>query len=138
MSDLQYASYPGFGEYALEHTLYSQAVIVPPGPIITISGQGGWTPEAPFTVDPDMNIQVNQAFSNVDLALRTAGGKGWSQVYKIRIFTTAWDEGYEPLLKSLKKWCGDNKPTMTVIGVDKLAFDMKMEIEVDAHLGDSN
>lgn len=137
MSHLQYASYPGFGEHALESTHYSQAVVVPPGPIITISGQGGWSPEAPFSINPNIEQQVEQAFSNVDLALRIAGGKGWSQVYKIRIYATAFDEGVDPMIRALKKWCGENhRPALTVVGVNKLAFDMKLEIEVEAHLGD--
>lgn len=41
MSHLRYASYAGWGQTASEFHM-SQAVRIPPGEIIKISGQGGW------------------------------------------------------------------------------------------------
>ncbi|QLI68687.1 uncharacterized protein G6M90_00g052220, partial [Metarhizium brunneum] len=53
---------------------YSQAVRV--GDRIECSGQGGWDPDARGVVVPDdIHEEIAQAFSNVELALRSAGGK---------------------------------------------------------------
>lgn len=62
MSHLKYASTPGFGEVALQETHYSQAVRVPAGDVITISGQGGWDPKS-TPADPlpsDLNTEITQ------------------------------------------------------------------------------
>lgn len=40
---------------------------------------GGWDPET-MVIHREINAQIDQAFRNVDLTLRTAGGKGWEQV----------------------------------------------------------
>ena len=40
---------------------------------------GGWDPET-GEINTEINAQIDQAFKNVDLNLRDAGGKGWSQV----------------------------------------------------------
>jgi enamine deaminase RidA (YjgF/YER057c/UK114 family) len=140
MSHLTYSSYPGFGTYALESTHYSQAVRLPSpqGDIIQISGQGGWDRATGEIVSVEWAPQIDQAFENVDVTLKDAGGKGWSQVYSARIFVAPLDmeNGAPNLVRNLKTWCPDHKPLLTVIGVDRLAFDgMKIEIEVSAHLG---
>ena len=36
---------------------------------------------------------MDQAFSNCALALTHAGGKGWSEVYKIRMYVVKRNEG---------------------------------------------
>lgn len=40
---------------------------------------GGWDPKT-GEINTEINAQIDQAFKNVDLNLRDAGGKGWSQV----------------------------------------------------------
>lgn len=76
MSHLTYYSYAGFGERAARDTHYSQAVRLPSptGDIIQISGQGGWDRD---TSEFNLNWaeQIDQAFENVDVALKEAGGK---------------------------------------------------------------
>lgn len=52
-------------------------------PALTRSA-GGWDPQTEKISD-DLAEHVNQAFSNVELTLKHAGGKGWSQVYKSRM-----------------------------------------------------
>jgi enamine deaminase RidA (YjgF/YER057c/UK114 family) len=39
---------------------------------------GGWDPET-GEIHKDLDKEIDQAFKNVDLAIRTAGGKGWDQ-----------------------------------------------------------
>ena len=76
MSHLSYYCYPGFGERAAQQTHYSQAVRLPgpTGDIIQISGQGGWD-RATSEFNPNWAEQIDQAFENVDVALKDAGGK---------------------------------------------------------------
>ena len=102
----------------------------------TLPSPGGWNPDTGELIK-DLGKQVDQAFSNVDLALRKAGGKGWEQVYKIRAFVAPGMHGevLEAFLRNLKKWCPDHEPASTAVGVSELYLGMNMEIEVTAYLG---
>lgn len=83
MSNLPYHTYPNVGDWARTHLNYSQAVRV--GSQIHISGQGGWDPDAATPeIRESVVEEIAQAFSNVELALKTAGGKGWEQVGVLR------------------------------------------------------
>jgi enamine deaminase RidA (YjgF/YER057c/UK114 family) len=78
---------------------------------------------------------VEQAFANVELALKDAGGKGWSQVFRISLFTTDMSEACLGAMKaSMEKWMPDHKPVVTGVGVAALAIPgMTVEVEVWAH-----
>jgi enamine deaminase RidA (YjgF/YER057c/UK114 family) len=67
--------------------------------------------------------------------LKHAGGKGWSQVYKVRIYLTDLGEpSLVAAVRNLQKWMPDHQPTATCLGVSQLAFPgMRVEIEVIAH-----
>ncbi|KAF7540793.1 hypothetical protein G7Z17_g12099 [Cylindrodendrum hubeiense] len=139
MSHLQYYNYAGFGEWANVNLGYSQAVRV--GDRIECSGQGGWkAPETlPLSLDDvfprDIKSEIEQAFRNVDTALKTAGGKGWSQVFRVNSYhTDLTDEVTALMTENFRKWMPDHQPIWTQIGVAKLgAKDMNVEIEVLAH-----
>lgn len=81
--------------------------------------------------------EINQAFANVELALKDAGGRGWSQVYRVRIFIVQTnDEVIALLVQNLQKWMPDHKPVLTCVGVNQLALEgMRIEIEAFAHDG---
>lgn len=98
---------------------------------------GGWDPETE-AIPTDLGLEIDQVFKNVQLTLTSAGGKGWSQVYKLRIYTAPYnDETIAHVVRNLKIWCPDHKPTITGFEVAKLAFEgMRVEIEVIADLGD--
>ncbi|KAH8591512.1 endoribonuclease L-psp family protein [Bisporella sp. PMI_857] len=136
MSRLQYFSYPGFGEEKYEELWYSQAVRV--GDTIQISGQGGWDPTT-SKVHSDLNAEIDQAFSNVELALKTAGGKGWEEVYKINIYATEMGEAaMAALVRNLRRWCPRHRPILTAVGVKELGLEgMRVEIEVAAYVKDN-
>jgi enamine deaminase RidA (YjgF/YER057c/UK114 family) len=83
----------------------------------------------------DTEAQINQAFANVDLALKTAGGKGWSQVFRVTSYHIPLNnEAMELMVAGFKKWCPEHQPIWTCVGVTKLALDdMRVEIEVRAY-----
>lgn len=145
MSSLTYSNYPGFGQQLSDSTNYSQAVRVPGNPnLIKISGQGGWNPQTgaidPPTSQAIINAQISQAFSNVDLTLRTAGSKrGWDDVYLARIYYVGLGEeaSFGKLVETLKEWCPNHRPVVTAVEVQKLALEgMRIEIEVEAYLAE--
>lgn len=96
---------------------------------------GGWdrTTEA---ISPDIVLQIEQAFDNVERTLKVAGSKGWEDVFSIRSYHVPADEkSLETMVRCLKKYCPDHQPIWTYLGVQRLALeDMKVEIEVRAHV----
>ncbi|KAK1142372.1 hypothetical protein N8T08_007924 [Aspergillus melleus] len=132
MSHLQYYQYPGYGETSQKNLHYSQAVRV--GDRIELSGQGGWDPET-SKISTDLDTQVNQAFANVDLALTQAGGKGWSQVFRVNSYHLPLnDEALNAMVRNFKKYMPGHQPLWTCVGVTRLGYDdMRVEIEVVAH-----
>lgn len=83
----------------------------------------------------DLYEEIDQAFKNVDYNLKDAGGKGWSQVFRVNSYHT--DMAHETLMHmvgNMKKWMPDHQPVWTVVGVTKLALEgMRVEIEVSAY-----
>ncbi|KAF2752846.1 YjgF-like protein [Pseudovirgaria hyperparasitica] len=137
MSHLEYSAYPGFGTHAAANTHYSQTVRV--GDIIKVAGQGGWihssSPPA-FPPNASVSSEIERAFSNVQTALVHAGSAGWAQVYALRVYVTELsDEMSAGIIGELRKWCPGHRPVMTVVEVKGLFADMRIEIEVEAHLG---
>ncbi|KAF1992481.1 putative L-PSP endoribonuclease family protein, partial [Aulographum hederae CBS 113979] len=132
IAHLTYFAYPGQGERNRNQFSYSQAVRV--GDRIEAAGQGGWDPK---TGDIDASIPTlsSQAFSNVDLNKRDAGGKGWSQVFRVTWYHVPMDDGaLEAMVTNIKKWTPEHHPIWTCVGVERLGDGrMKVEIEVVAH-----
>ena len=154
MADLTFYNYPGVGESNQKNFHYSQAVRI--GDRIECSGQGediqyearnmvmakssratgGWYADQGVTSIPrEINAQIDQAFVNVDLALKTAGGKGWSQVYKVRSYHVPLNnEANEAMVRNFRKWMPSHQPLYTCVGVQRLGEDdMRVEIEVEAY-----
>ncbi|GCB19902.1 2-iminobutanoate/2-iminopropanoate deaminase [Aspergillus awamori] len=133
MSHLQYYAYPGYGTRSQTDLYYSQAVKV--GDRIECSGQGGWDPST-GKINPEINAQIDQAFANVELTLKNAGGQGWSQVYRVNSYHLPLnDEALNAMVRNLKKYMPNHQPIWTCIGVSRLAYDdMRVEIEVTAHV----
>ncbi|KAL5313244.1 hypothetical protein ACEPPN_018977 [Leptodophora sp. 'Broadleaf-Isolate-01'] len=133
MAHLNYYKYEGYGQRSKENLWYSQAVRV--GDIIECSGQGGWDCETDKIVR-DINGQIDKAFENVEHTLKTAGAKGWVDVFSIRSYHVPCNsEAMEAMVRNLKQYCPNHQPIWTCIGVPRLAFDdMRVEIEVRAHV----
>lgn len=104
----------------------------------TNTHKGGWNTETGI-VPELIDAELEQAFSNVELALKQAGGKGWSQVYKVSMFYTELsDEVIVAWRSTMEKWCPEHKPILTATGASSLAIPgMRFEIAVVADLGGS-
>ncbi|RYP77217.1 hypothetical protein DL771_001266 [Monosporascus sp. 5C6A] len=132
MADLQYYAYKGVGERNRDSYGYQQAVRV--GDRIECSGQGGWDPKT-GAVNTEINAQIEQAFANVDLCLKDAGGKGWSQVFRVNSYHVPLNnEALAAMTRGFSKWMPNHKPIWTTVGVQRLGEDdMRVEIEVSAY-----
>ncbi|ORY13253.1 putative L-PSP endoribonuclease family protein [Clohesyomyces aquaticus] len=132
MAHLQYYAYKGMGEQMREKYKYSQAVRI--GERIEISGQGGWHPST-GKISTEINAQIDQAFENVDLCLKDAGGKGWAEVFRVTSYHLPLnDEAIGAMVRNFEKWMPGHQPIWTCIGVARLGLDdMRVEIEVVAH-----
>ncbi|KAH7131821.1 endoribonuclease L-psp family protein [Dendryphion nanum] len=137
MAHLHYSCYKGFGEEKREQLWYSQAVRV--GDTIELAGQGGWDPET-SEIPTDLEQEIDRAFANVEHCLKDAGGAGWSEVYKVRLYLTEVNEvAFEAAVKNLKSWSPNHRPILTCIGVTTLGLPgMRVEIEVKAHVAKKN
>ncbi|KAJ5722664.1 hypothetical protein N7488_000699, partial [Penicillium malachiteum] len=132
MSHLQYYSYEGVGQKNKKDFLYSQAVRI--GDRIECAGQGGWDPKT-GVFHREINAQIDQAFANVDLNLKDAGGKGWEQVFRVNSYHVPINnEGLDAMVRNFKRWMPNHQPIWTCVGVTRLGEDdMRVEIEVVAH-----
>ncbi|GAA6020725.1 hypothetical protein JCM10207_002001 [Rhodosporidiobolus poonsookiae] len=138
MSHLQYFNYPGVGERNVTTYGYSQTVRI--GDRIEASGQGGWNPDnGSFDGLKEINAQIDQAFKNVELALKNAGGKGWEEVYRVNSYHVPInDEASAAMTRNFLQYMPNHKPVWTAVGVTRLAEDdMRVEIEVAAHLSEA-
>ena len=148
MSHLKYYCYPGVGERDRQRNGYSQAVRV--GDRIECSGQGrhprlqaegqltkypsgGCDPQT-GEFNTEINAQIDQAFANVDLNLKDAGGKGWDQVFRVNSYHVPCNgEAINAMTRNFQKYMPSHAPIWTCIGVTRLGEDdMRVEIEVVA------
>lgn len=87
-------------------------------------------------ITKDLEGEIAQAFQNVQVALEAAGGKGWSQVYRIVTYSTDIAAQNDFIFANIKKWCPEHKPVWTQLGVAHLAFPA-MHFEIDVQADDS-
>ncbi|KAH6713243.1 endoribonuclease L-PSP [Leptodontidium sp. 2 PMI_412] len=132
MSSLKYYAYEKHGQNNLKQYGYQQSVRV--GDRIECAGQGGWNPENGVYFK-EINEQIDQAFANVDRNLKDAGGKGWSQVFRVNSYHIPLNnEALAAMTRNFKKWMPDHAPIWTCVGVTRLGDDdMRVEIEVSAY-----
>jgi enamine deaminase RidA (YjgF/YER057c/UK114 family) len=109
----------------------SESLLVPPAAKTKIPG--GWHADGRFELE--INAQIDLAFANVEKNLLDAGGKGWSQVYRVNSYHVPLNnEALSAMVRNFKKWMPDHQPVWTCVGVTRLGEDdMRVEIEVVAH-----
>ncbi|KAF7171359.1 hypothetical protein CNMCM5623_003755 [Aspergillus felis] len=111
MSHLTYYNYEGVGKANQSKFKYSQAVRV--GDRIECAGQGGWDPST-GNIPREINAQIDQAFANVDMNLRNAGGEGWSQVYRVNSYHVPINnEALDAMVRNFHKWVPGHEPIWT-------------------------
>jgi enamine deaminase RidA (YjgF/YER057c/UK114 family) len=113
----------------------SQSIIVPANrSIVYCSGHTGLNE----TMEHSRNIeeQVDAAFANVETTLKAAGVKdGWKAVFNMTSYHTSLaDEHMEAVMKSHRKYVGDNRPCWTGVAVNDLAEEAAIELQVQAVL----
>ncbi|KAF3054767.1 hypothetical protein CFAM422_013252 [Trichoderma lentiforme] len=124
-------SYPGMGEWARKTMAYSQAIRVENR--IVCSGQGGWD-RVSGDISPEIQEEVSQAFANVEANLKHAGGKGWSQVYRVVTYSTDIKATHDLIVANYRRHMPGHHPTWTELGVKELGLPtMHIEIEVEAY-----
>lgn len=101
---------------------------------LTTSDTGGWDPKTGVFLK-EINEQIDQAFANVDLNLKDAGGKGWEQVFRVNSYHVPINnEALDAMVRNFKRWMPNHQPIWTCVGVTRLGEDdMRVEIEVVAH-----
>ncbi|VXB08760.1 RidA family protein [Aeromicrobium sp. 9AM] len=112
---------------------YSHTASVPAGTdLVFVSGQYGSGTEG-TVVSADFAAQVQQAFSNVDIAL-AAHDLDLMNVVQLRTYVVDLDfEKLATIGQAVAARCGDLPPTQTVIGVASLAApDILFEVEAVA------
>lgn len=102
--------------------------------IESTNNQGGWDPQT-GTFYREINAQIDQAFKNVELALKTAGGKSWEQVFRVNSYHVPINnEALDAMVRNFRNYMPNHEPLWTCVGVSRLGEDdMRVEVEVVAH-----
>lgn len=106
---------------------YSQAVAAPAGQLVFLSGQIGLVPETGIMVSEDFEIQVRQAFANMQAVIEAAGGR-LENIVKLTLFLT--DLKQFPIVNSIMaELIPEPFPARSTVGVSSLPKDAQFEIE---------
>lgn len=108
---------------------YSQATKV--GPLLFASGQIPLRPDGTL-VEGDIVEQAHQVFANIKAVLAEAGGS-LSSVVKATVFIKDMND-FGQLNEVYGQYFGDHKPARSTVEVARLPRDVKVEIEIIAHL----
>mgnify|MGYP002779152285 CR=1 FL=1 len=108
---------------------YSRAVV--DGDWIFVSGTTGYD-YATMTIAPGVVDQCDQAFRNIETALKGGGGRMEDIVRATFILPDRAD--WPPCWPVVKKWLGRAKPASTMLVAGLQAPEMRIEIEVTARL----
>ncbi|MGG5810370.1 RidA family protein [Falsiroseomonas sp. CW058] len=108
---------------------YSRALV--DGDWIFVSGTTGYD-YATMTIAPDVAEQCEQAFRNIEAALKQAGGRMDDVVRATYYLPDRAD--WPPCWPVVKKWMGRARPAATMLCTGLQAPEMRIEIEVTARL----
>ncbi len=67
--------------------------------------------------------EIDQAFKNVDITIRKAGGQGWSQVFRVNTYVVDIQASQKRIVENYRKWMPDHKPIWTLIQVPRFGPD---------------
>lgn len=112
-----------------EAIAYSRAVC--DGGFVFVSGCTGFD-YATMSIPEAAPEQAEQAFRNIDSALRQAGAE-LSGIVRVRYILPA-REDFEPCWPVIRRWLGDVRPAATMLIAGLLDPRMRIEIEATARL----
>lgn len=83
-------------------------------------------------IPTDAAAQIDNAFANIEKALKAAGGKGWSQVFRVNTTHLPLnEEAMAAVQRNFKKYMPDHQPLWTAVGVQRFGAD-RMAVEIEA------
>jgi len=106
---------------------YSQAVAIPAGKIVYLSGQIGLEPGTGDLVSENFDAQVRQAFANMSAVIEAAGGT-LAQVVKLTLFLTDL-ERFAAANAIMAELMPEPFPARSTIGVAALPKGAQFEVE---------
>jgi reactive intermediate/imine deaminase len=114
--------------------LLSQAIRA--GGLVYVSGQAGVGDDGAIVGKGDFHAQADQAFRNLDRALK-AGGSSLAHVIKVTIFLTSMSH-FPKIVELRRKWFSAPYPADTIVEVSGLySPDAMIEIEAIAAVRES-
>jgi enamine deaminase RidA (YjgF/YER057c/UK114 family) len=122
-----------FGSRMEEEMSFSRAVV--DGDFVFVSGTTGYNYEK-MTIDPDVVIQAEQTFRNIEQALAQANSTFDDVVRVSYIVPNRAD--WQPCWPVIRKYLGRAKAAATLIHAGLYTDAMKIEIEVTARLSGSS
>jgi len=106
---------------------YSQAVAVPAGTMVFLSGQIGLVPETGEMVSDKLEDQVKQAFANMQAVIDASGGR-LDQIVKLTLFLT--DLSQFGLVNNIMAGIIPQPyPSRSTVGVSSLPKGAQFEVE---------
>lgn len=113
--------------------LLSQAIRA--GGFLFVSGQAGYGDDGAIVGKGDFDRQADQAFRNLQRALK-AGGSSLDRVVKVTIFLTSM-EHFPKIVELRRKWFSVPYPADTIVEISALySPDAMIEIEAVALAGE--
>jgi enamine deaminase RidA (YjgF/YER057c/UK114 family) len=108
---------------------YSRAVV--DGDLIFVSGTTGYD-YATMTIAPGVVEQCDQAFRNIEAALKQSGGR-MDDIVRATFYLPDRAD-WPPCFPVVKKWLGRARPASTMLVVGLYMPEMRIEIEVTARM----
>lgn len=106
---------------------YSQAVAVPAGTMVFLSGQIGLIPETGEMVSDKLEDQVKQAFANMQAVIDASGGR-LDQIVKLTLFLTDLSQ-FAVVNSIMADIIPQPFPARSTVGVSSLPKGAQFEVE---------
>ena len=106
---------------------YSQAVAVPAGTMVFLSGQIGLVPETGEMVSDKLEDQVKQAFANMQAVIDASGGR-LDQIVKLTLFLTDLSQ-FGLVNNIMADIIPQPFPARSTVGVSSLPKGAQFEVE---------
>lgn len=116
---------------------WTHVVCATGGKLIHVSGQVGVDAHGQI-VGPDMKTQTEQAFHNLEVALKAAGAT-FENVIKMNLYVVGLKPEHVPVIREVRRRyvSVDTPPASTLVGVSALVHpDWLIEIDVSAIIND--